>query len=239
MSGQPTPVKLVEAFAINAAPAYITKPFPVPSQIPGGNPGKASLNDGFTPLNMTPITGGGIPVSGADMNGICYLLSTTIAAVDAGQVFYPFDAVYAAAIGGYAVGATLQSVASLLQRWTNTLDGNTADPAADPSRWVSSVPLYATSAPTAGAHADNILPGPSDYVLDFNTAAGAVTLNGFVAQRDGQRLIISNTGANPLNIGALVGTAANQVRMSFAVTLLQNDSITIQYNTTLARWVQA
>lgn len=239
MSGQPSPIKLIEAFAINAGAAYITKPFPVPSQIPGGNPGSASLNDGFTPLNMTPQEEGGIPVSGKDMNGICYLLSTVIAAVSAGQVFYPFDAVYAAAIGGYAVGATLQGALNLAQRWTNTLNGNTADPAADASHWISSVPLYATSAPTAGVHADNVLAGPSDYVLDFNTAAGVITLNGFVAQRDGQRLIVSNTGANPLTIGALVGTAANQVRMSSAIVLLQGDSITIQYSATLALWVQA
>src|SRR2546421_8671926 len=50
-----------------------------------------------------------------------------------------------------------------------------------------------------GAHADNVLAGPSDFFLDVSTAAGIVTLNGFVAQRDGQKLVISNTGANALN----------------------------------------
>ncbi len=234
---QPAPVKLVEAFAINAASINITKPFPVPSQI-STNPGNASLNDGFTPLNMTPITDGGIPPSGADMNGILYLLSTVIAAVSAGQIVYPFDSVYAAAMGGYAAGAQVQDATTASRRWTSYIAANSTDPATTPANWISSTPILSASAPTVGTHADNVLAGPSDFILDVDTTAGNITLNGFVAQRDGQRLVISNTGASLLSIGVNLGTAANRIRAnSGPLDILANDSITIQYCTALTRWV--
>lgn len=239
---QAAPIKLVEPFAKNApsvqTPGGKTNPFPVASQIPLGLPGNASLDDGFTPLNMTPLIAGGIPPRGSDMNGILYLYGTVIAAVSAGQLVYPYDNTYATAIGGYAQGAQVLDATNLLQKWTSAIAANSTDPAAHPENWISSIALESTSAPTAGTHADNVLPGPSDYLLDINTAAGAITLNGFVAQRDGQRLVVSNTGANALVVGALAGTAANQVRMSSSITLLQNDSITIQYCTVLTKWVQ-
>lgn len=242
MSGQPNPVKLVEAFAINApngnTPGGKTNPFPVPSQVPLGFPGSASLNDGFPPLNMTPLASGGIPVSGADENGILYLLSTTIAAVSAGQVFNVYDAAYQTAIGGYNAGAILQQAANPLAYWVSTVNANMTDPDTGGGGWVSTVPLLSTSAPTAGTHADNVLPNASDLFLDVDTTAGAVTLNGFVAQRNGQRITISNTGANALTIGNNAGTAANQVRASSVFTLLQFDSVTIQYVAALSRWVQ-
>jgi hypothetical protein len=234
------PVKMVEAFGINAGPTYITAPFPVASQI-GTNPGNASLNDGFTPLNMTALTDGGIPPSGADMNGILFLISTTVAAVSAGQLLNVYDNTYSTAIGGYAVGAQVLDATSALRRWTAAVS-SPRDPAVHPEDWVSSTPILSASSPTAGTHADNVLAGASDFLLDINTAAGAITLNGFIAQRDGQRLVLSNTGANALTVGALAGTAGNQVRMSSAITLLQNDSITIQYCKALVsgvgQWVQ-
>lgn len=237
------PTKMVEPFAVNAGATFITSPFPVASQIPLGQPGNASLNDGFTPANMTPTTSGGIAPSGADMNGILNLISQTAVAVGAGQIYNVFDSVFAAAIAGYAKGATVQDATNLLQHWVSAIAANSTDPAVHPENWVSSIPLLSASSPTAGTHADNVLPGPSDFLLDINTAAGNITLNAFVAQRDGQRLVISNTGANALNIGILVGTAGNQVRGSGSqITVLQNDSVTLQYCKALAsgvgQWVQ-
>lgn len=241
--GVPAPTqKLVEAFAQNApvgnVPGGKTAPFPVASQVTAGFPGRASLNDGFTPANMTPLASGGTPMSGPDTNGGLYVISSPVANLCAGQLYFPFDSVYAAAISGYNKGAVVADAANMLQRWVSAIAANTTDPATTPGNWISSIPLLSTSAPTAGVHADNVLAGPSDFFLDVNTTAGAVTLNGFVAQRDGQKLVISNTGANALTIGFLAGTAANQVRASGSSgTLLQNDSMTIQYVSALSRWV--
>jgi hypothetical protein len=237
---QAAPIKLVEPFAKNApstqTPGGKTNPFPVASQIPLGLPGNASLDDGFTPLNMTPLISGGIPPRGSDMNGILYLYGTIIACVSAGQLIFPYDGTYATAIAGYAVGAQVQDATTALQRWTAAV-ASPRDPAAHPEDWISNIPLKSPSAPTAGTHADNVLPGPSDFFLEI-TGTGAVQLNGFVAQRDGQKLILSNLSASALTIGALLGTAANQVRMSSNITLLQNDSLTIQYNTAIGKWIQ-
>lgn len=236
MSGVANPVKMVEAFGINAGPTYITAPFPVASQI-GTNPGNASLNDGFTPLNMTALTDGGIPPSGADMNGILFLISSSVAAVSAGQLYNVYDSVYAAAIGGYNAGAIVADATTAGRTWRSFIAANSTDPATTPANWISSTPILSPSTPAAGTYADSVLPGPSDFFLDVSTAGGNVTLNGFVARRDSQRLVISNTGAGVLTIG-LGGTAANQMRNSSALTLLQNDSVTIQYCSALLRWVQ-
>lgn len=238
--GQPTPPILVEAFAINApngtAAGDKTFPFPAASQI-GVTPGAASLNDGFPPATMTAPGAGGVPPFGVDFNGILYIISAQVAALAAGQAPV-FDATLSTAMGGYAAGAIVQSQAIAGTRFTNLVAGNTNDPDITSTGWRSSRPVHATSAPSAGTHADNALAGLSDYILDVDTTAGAITLNGFVAQVDGQKVVLSNVGANPLAIGALAGTAANQVRMSSAITLLQNDSITIQYCLSITKWVQ-
>lgn len=231
------PTKLVEAFATGAptcpqsAPVAggRTFPFPVASQVAAGFPGNASLNDGFTPANMTPLNQSGLPMSGPDLQGILFIISSTAAAVSAGQLRNPFDATYAGLIGGYAQGAEVQDATNLLQRWTSAIAANSTDPATTPANWISSTPLLSASAPAAGTHADNVLAGPSDFILDISTAAGAITLNGFVAQRDGQKLVISNTGASLLTIGNLAGTVGNQLRASSVTTLVQNDSVTIQF----------
>jgi hypothetical protein len=231
--GVPAPTKMVEAFAINApvgnTPGGKTVPFPVASQIPLGQPGRASLNDGYTTANMTPLASGGSPMSGPDTNGILYLLSTTIVAVDAGQIYNVFDGTYATAIGGYAKGAVVQDTTNLLQRWTSAIAANTTDPAVTPANWVSSTALYAPSSLSAGTYANNTLSGPSDFIMDI-TATGAVILNGFVGQRDGQKIVISNLGTGTIQVGLLVGAAGNQVRGSGgSLTLLQNDSVTLQF----------
>jgi len=238
---QSAPIKLVEPFAKNApstqTPGGKTNPFPVASQIPLGLPGNASLNDGFTPLNMTPLLSGGIPPRGSDMNGILYLYGTIIACVSAGQLVFPYDGTYATAMGGYAVGAQVQDATTPLQCWTAAV-ASPRDPAVHPEDWISNIALLSTSAPSAGTHSDNVLPGPSDYFLDVNTAAGAITLDSFVAQRDGQRLYVSATGANVLNVGGRTGgTVANNVRASSAVTVVQNDTVTLQYSNAIGRWV--
>lgn len=239
MAAPPVPTKMVEAFAVNAGASFITSPFPVPSQISGGNPGKASLNDGFTPLNMTSLAAGGIPMSGPDLNGILNLISQTVAALNSGQVFLPYDATYQTAIGGYPLGARVAQAANTSAYWTSTTAANVTDPDTGGAGWVSSVPLHAGLTAAAGTTHDQVLANASDQVLDINTAAGAAVFDTFVAQRDGQRLIINCTGANPLTVGGSGGTAANRIRQSAAVTLLQNDSITIQYCTAISLWVVA
>lgn len=232
MSGVPTPVQITESWGASQTSPYINV-IPLTTAIPGA----ASYDLGFPAATMTDPALGGTPPSGGDMNGILNAISSWCAALQAGQNPQPYHAAVSTAISGYKLGALLASASHTGRFYINFLNGNTNDPDSVLTGWCSTVPLYATSAPSSGTHADNVLPGLSDYFLDYDTTAGAVTLNGFVAQRDGQRATISNTGANPLTIGANAGTAANQVRASSDTTLLQNDSMTITYSSALSRWV--
>jgi hypothetical protein len=245
MSGQPAPPLFLEAFASNApvcTPASPivggkTVPLPTASQI-GVINGAASLNDGFPPLTMTSPLAGGAPPFGVDMNGILYLLSAHIAALQAGQP-YQWNSVLEAAMHGYAIGSMLQQANDLLQFWINSVDGNNTDPDLGGGGWYSTKPLYAASALAAGATNNLVLPGLSDYYLDLSTAAGNANITGFVAQRDGQQLYITNTGANALVINALnAGSAAgNQIRAATNIGIIQNETACFKYSTGAGKWL--
>lgn len=68
----------------------------------------ATYSKGFPAVTMTPIAVGGQPPSGKDMNGILYELSSHIAYINKGGQ-YKFDADFCEEVGGYDVGAVVQS----------------------------------------------------------------------------------------------------------------------------------
>jgi hypothetical protein len=246
MTGQAQPPRLVEPFAKNAtnctpsAPVVGGKtfPFPQPSQISVLS-GAASLDDGFVPLNMTDPASGGVPPFGVDMNGILFYLSSWCAYLGAGQL-PQYDATLQTFMGGYAQGAVLSKAAAPWETWTSIVDGNMTNPDTGGAGWVSSRTLYNSSSQTAGTHADFVLPGPSDYILDIDCTAGNVNINGLVAQRNGQSLTIrkSDATANVLTVAVGVGTVGNQVQYVGDVGLAQQyASVTILKNSTLNAWV--
>lgn len=97
--------------------------------------GRASYAEGFPPETMQPKIAGGVPPDGRDMNGILYALSAHALFLQGGQVFN-YDAAVSTAIGGYGVGALLESTdGSTL--WLNLVDGNTTDPDASGTGWVA------------------------------------------------------------------------------------------------------
>lgn len=99
-------------------------------------------------------------------------------------------------------------------------------------------PQYETIAPAAGTQVDFALPGTADYVYDVDTTAGDFEIDGIIAERDGQRVTWSNTGANNLRLGVNVGTAANRIRANAGpLGILQNDSLTTQYCEAILRWL--
>lgn len=236
MAGQPTPPRLVEAFAVNAGPGFITQPIPTPSQIPT-TPGAASLNDGFPPVCfLDPVDGGVLP-SGADFNGILNMISAWAAYLGAGQLPV-YDATLQTAMGGYKIGARVQQATNTNAVWISTVDGNMTDPDTGGAGWLSSVPLYSAAA-LPGTN-DVVLPGVSDYVIDIDTTSGARTITGFIAQRNWQKVTLCTTGVNTVQYNPLTGSAANnQIRLSTGgITVLQNDSITFQFVPTINKWVQ-
>lgn len=244
MAGQATPPRLVEPFANNATactqaapvPGGKTAPFPVASQIAVLN-GAASLTDGFVPLNMSTVAG--VPPFGIDMNGILFVISSWAAFFAAGQ--YPaYDATLQTAMGGYALGARVQQAANPLEFWTSAVNGNITNPDTGGAGWISSTPLY-SSAALSGVN-NVVLPGASDYVIDVSASGGAITYTGFVAQRPGQKITFrkSDSSANAIDFTGSSGssTAANQMQIVSIGLPIQYSTLTIQYNSTLSRWVQ-
>ncbi len=131
------PPKIIEAFAVNAAPSGGfggKRIIPVPSQT-GITPGAASYNDGFPPLTMTPLPGG-VVMSGLDMNGILNEATAVDWWMSAGAGFN-FDSVFAAAVGGYPIGARVLNAAGN-DYWLSIVDNNSNNPDTGGAGWVPS-----------------------------------------------------------------------------------------------------
>jgi hypothetical protein len=158
------PAKLVEPFAVNAAPSGGfggKRTVPVPSQI-GVTPGAASLNDGFPPLTMTPISDGGVVMSGLDMNGALFQISAPAWWYNAGASFQ-YDSVYSAAVGGYPKGARLLNAAGT-GFWISIVDNNVTDPDTGGAGWVPdrsgqsvSASVYASAQQTLASGGSKII----------------------------------------------------------------------------------
>ena len=112
-----------------------TYPVPVASQI-GITAGAASFTDGFPPLTRTALGAGGIPPSGEDMNGILYMVTQLLAWSCSGG-FYKYSSTQSTAIGGYPLGAVLQSTDGTNHFWLNTTANNTTNPDSGGSGWVA------------------------------------------------------------------------------------------------------
>ena len=142
MQASDIPGKLPIPFASAAGGGYI-RSIPEASQI-GITDGRASLHDGFVPLNATPIGAGGVPPSIKDMNGILFEISGWTRWVAAGGSVN-YDADFATAIGGYPYGAVVQATSSPLVFYVSTADNNTTNPeGGGAANWATLLPVPAT-----------------------------------------------------------------------------------------------
>lgn len=164
------PVSIVEPFAVNGQKNTI----PVASN---PTPGGASFNDGFPALTMTPVSQGGIPPAGKDFNGVLNAITSHTAWVNAGCQ-YTFDATLVAFIGGYPVGAVLQSDDGL-SSYVNIQAGNATNFNTTPSS------IGVTWLPQGGAAVS------SQGTTSVATTGGTTTLTNAQAARR----IINVTGA--------------------------------------------
>lgn len=101
---------------------------------PPVEPGAASLELGFPPLNFIPVAAGGIPPFGQDMNGVLNQVTAWARWVAAGGPV-KWDGAFSAEIGGYPQGAYLQS--DTFGTWYLCLvDNNTTNPNTDGAGWM-------------------------------------------------------------------------------------------------------
>ncbi|MNO44414.1 hypothetical protein D3C76_346570 [compost metagenome] len=135
-SNQPDKIEL--PFANSGAKQTI----PVASQI-SIEDARASYTDGFPSLTRIPLSAGGKPPFGTDMNGILYAVTAIQQWQSAGGLF-KYDALLSAAIGGYPKGAILLK-ADASGYWQNTVENNVTNPDASGAGWAefSSGPRFA------------------------------------------------------------------------------------------------
>jgi hypothetical protein len=178
MPGQPTPPLIVEPFGKNAGGSFIQNPIPLTTS----SPGRASFDQGFPALTMTPEVAGGVPPYGQDVNGILYMVTAHIAALQAGQP-YLYSATLSTAMGGYAVG-TILGMADGTGLWINQTSGNTTDP--DGGSAAGWLPVY-----RYGYTALTGLTGGSRTLTAAEARSGVITLAGTLAGN--QTIVLPNT----------------------------------------------
>ncbi|POF63605.1 hypothetical protein CFR73_09820 [Novacetimonas maltaceti] len=127
------PAKFALPFASGAGAAYI-RAIPQASQV-GVTAGAASLADGFPPVTFDPVSAGGTPPSGADMNGILNWVTSVLQAYQSGYLG-AWDSTFATAIGGYPMNAIVSGVAAGTY-YVSTTDDNMTTPGAAGAAWQS------------------------------------------------------------------------------------------------------
>lgn len=171
MQSSNTPGKLLLPFAAAGGKNTI----PVDSQI-GIVAGKASLADGFPPLTRTPLSAGGVPPSGLDMNGILYEISAVIRWANAGGG-YAYDSAFATDtnVDGYPKGARVMR-SDGQGYWLNVTDNNVTDPE-DVAMSAGWVPDFTNGIASVAMASANVTLLPLQYGRPIVVITGTLTTN--------------------------------------------------------------
>lgn len=211
MQSSNIPTKIPLPFAYNAGVGY-KNTIPTASQIGVVN-GRASLNDGFPPLNFVPISAGGVPPFGADVNGILNEITAITQWQQAGGFFF-YDSSFSTTIGGYPKGAILQS-SSNSGLWISTAENNTTNPDTGGAGWMS-LAFEGSQAITVTTADVTVTQLQSAYPVLIISGAKTAARNLILPAIVGEWIIQNNTtGAFTLTAKTAAGTG---------VTLTQGES---------------
>lgn len=175
MNSSDTPSRITKAFGVNG----LKNTIPVDSSTSTDNNGVATFDKGFPAVTMQPLSAGGIPPSGKDMNGVLY--STTIQQQwqNAGMT-YPFSQDFSDAVSGYPKGAIVPSSVYTGQ-WLNLNEANGTSPESPTGANTGWVPI-------------------NNYgVTQITMTTGSVVMSSLQAAKD--RIIIS--GALTANVNLI------------------------------------
>jgi hypothetical protein len=143
------PRKFPIPFASGAGSSYI-RAIPTNHVTPTTSDAPASLVDGFPPETFTPLESGGVPPSGADINGILNQISAWARWFAAGGAVV-YDPDFQAAIGGYPKNARVHSATVSPRVWICTADNNMSNPDSGGEGWVSDVAMSYQDFTSAGS----------------------------------------------------------------------------------------
>lgn len=148
----------------NSAGSANVRSVPTGSQI-SIQAGAASLTDGFPPLNFIPVSAGGVPPFGQDMNGVLRQTTQWLQWYAAGGAVR-YDGTFASSIGGYPAGAMILSNSGHAV-YENLVDNNFNDPNLTSVNWrvASSVWSASTWLASGSANAQTVTLSPAPTSL--------------------------------------------------------------------------
>ncbi|WP_324723864.1 phage tail protein [Lelliottia sp. JS-SCA-14] len=165
MNSSDTPSRITKAFGVNG----LKNTIPVDSSTTTDNNGVATFDKGFPPITMQPLSAGGIPPSGKDMNGALYSVTLQQQWQNAGMT-YPFSQEFSDVVSGYPKGAIVPSSVYTGQ-WLNLNDENGTPPESSTGASTGWVPI-------------------NNYgVTQITMTSGSVVMSSLQAAKD--RIIIS------------------------------------------------
>ncbi|EGO4532830.1 tail fiber protein [Escherichia coli] len=175
MNSSDIPSRITKAFGVNG----LKNTIPVDSSTTTDNNGVATFDKGFPSITMQPLSAGGIPPSGKDMNGILYSATLQQQWQNAGMT-YPFSQDFSDAVSGYPKGAIVPSSVYTGQ-WLNLNEAN------------STPPESATGATTGWVPINNY------GITQITMTSGSIVMSSLQAAKD--RIII--TGALTANVNLI------------------------------------
>lgn len=175
MNSSDIPSRITKAFGVNG----LKNTIPVDSSTTTDNNGVATFDKGFPSITMQPLSAGGIPPSGKDMNGVLYSATLQQQWQNAGMT-YPFSQDFSDAVSGYPKGAIVPSSVYTGQ-WLNLNEAN------------STPPESATGATTGWVPINNY------GITQITMTSGSIVMSSLQAAKD--RIII--TGALTANVNLI------------------------------------
>lgn len=171
MNSSDTPSRITKAFGVNG----LKNTIPVDSSTTTDNNGVATFDKGFPPVTMQPLSAGGIPPSGKDMNGVLY--STTIQQQwqNAGMT-YPFSQDFSDAVSGYPKGAIVPSSVYTGQ-WLNLNEANGTSPESPTGANTGWVPINNYGVTQITMTSGSIVMSSLQAAKDRIIISGALTAN--------------------------------------------------------------
>ena len=172
MNSSDLPNRIVKAFSVNGDRNTIA----VDSSSTTINNGAATFDTGFPPITMQPISAGGLPPSGKDMNGLLYAVTLQQQWFNAGMT-YPFNSTFATSISGYPRGSIIPS-STYTGQWLNLNEANSNSPESSSGASTGWVPInnYGVTAITGLTNASvtmTSLQAAKDRII----LSGALTAN--------------------------------------------------------------
>lgn len=201
-----------------------------------GQSNYASYQKGFPLVTMTPLVAGGLPPQGMDMNGILFALSSSVGFMQSGGL-PTFDADFASTIGGYPLGAVLQSNDGA-SAYVSTIANNTTDFNESTESIGTSWLPWAGDAAKGSSLYIAVGEGTSDAITaTFDPAITELT-NGLVVF---VRALASNATTtptfNPDGLGAATITKGTYQPLAVGDIAGNGYWMILQYDSTQGKWV--